>query len=147
MTTRNRRRIPSIRPLAVGVLLAIVLVVALIVITSSGGSSQTSAVDQVALSYAERQMVFNSGPEVRSTHTLLLRNLSHALATYTRRSVAKDVNVRDLIRRFGANRRVTLVVLSAVYNTLPPDEGVVVNGQVVVLVDTRTNRPLPYLMD
>jgi hypothetical protein len=33
-----------------------------------------------------------------------------------------------------------MVVLHGTYNTLPPDEGVDLTGDVVVLVDVRTNR-------
>jgi hypothetical protein len=53
-----------------------------------------------------------------------------------------DVNVPDLIHRYGANRSVDMVVVHGVFNSLPPDEGVVVRGTVVVLVDARSTRVL-----
>ena len=39
-----------------------------------------------------------------------------------------------------------MVVLQGVFNTLPPDEGVVVHGVAVVLIDAASKRPL-LIMD
>lgn len=109
---------------------------------SSGGSS----VDQAALRYAGQQIVWNQGPTVQSTHIVRLGDLQHTLAAATPPRVANDVNVPALIQRYGAGRQVALVVLSGEFNSLPPDEGVVARGDVVVLVDTKTNRAL-YVND
>jgi len=57
------------------------------------------------------------------------------LAASVPADVVKDINVPELIHQFGANRQVGLIVPSGVFNSLPPDEGVVEHSQVVVLVD------------
>lgn len=138
MAASHGSRRPVLRILA-ALLLAAAGSIAFFILSPFSGSSQ-SAVDQAALTYSQQQMVWSQGPSVQSTRILLLRDLSAALSASVPVHVRRDVNVPDLVRRFGSNRQVALVVLTGVYNTLPPDEGVVVRGQAVVLVDTRTDR-------
>ncbi|MGH2441649.1 MAG: hypothetical protein ACRDFX_00600 [Chloroflexota bacterium] len=135
--TTNRR---ALQFLAAAVLVAAMFGIAFYVVAavSAPGSKQF---DRTALAYSQ-QMVWQSGPNVRSTHVIRLHDLKTALHRYVFPRVASDVNTGDLIRRFGANRRVALVVLSGVYNSLPPDEGVMIHGQAVVLIDARTNHGL-----
>jgi hypothetical protein len=71
-----------------------------------------------------------------------LDELKAALSGRVPAHVAQDVNVSDLIARYGPKHRVALVVLSGSYNSLPPDEGVPVTGDVVALVDQPSNRVL-----
>ena len=91
-------------------------------------------------------MLWNSGPRVRSAQVLPLRLLPRDLASSVSASVRQHVNVPDLLRRYGPNRQVVLVVLYGVYNSLPPDEGVEIRGDAITLVDPKTNRVL-LLMD
>ena len=95
-----------------------------------------------ALTYAQQHMVWIKGPTVQSSRTVELRGLEPALARAVSPTLRRDVNVEELLHRYGPNRQVTLVILNGVYNTLPPDEGVTVRGAVVVLVDARTDRVL-----
>ncbi|MDQ2745093.1 MAG: hypothetical protein M3Z66_22740 [Chloroflexota bacterium] len=97
---------------------------------------------QIGLDYTRHYMVWESGPSLVSTHTLALRQLSAAMRSSLPLPTQHDVNVPDLIHRYGANRSVDMVVVRGVFNSLPPDEGIVVRGTVVVLVDGRSNRVL-----
>jgi hypothetical protein len=103
---------------------------------------QQIGVNPRALYYAQHQMVWMSGPTVVTSYVLPMRELPRALRLYVPRKVARDVNTADLIRRYGANLQIGMVVLRGVFNTLPPDEGVVVHGDVVVLVDVKHDRGL-----
>jgi len=109
---------------------------------SASATSTQDRAGQAALSYAQQRLVWNSGPSVQSVHLVVLRKLRPALAASVPPSTAQNVNLDDLIHRYGANRLVALVVLHGVYNSLPPDEGVNVNGDIVVLTDARTDRIL-----
>lgn len=91
-------------------------------------------------------MIWTSGPVVRRSDTLPLRRLSRVLAAEVSPTVASHVNVTDLLRRFGSGREVALVILTGGFNSLPPDEGVDMHGDVVVLLDAHTNTPL-FLTD
>jgi hypothetical protein len=122
------------------VLLLIIGGVAYYALASS--PSRSARIDQVALADARAQMVWSQGPTVQSTQILKLGQLSAALARSVPLRVAQDVNVQDLERRYGPQRTVALVVVNGVYNTLPPDEGVNLRGDAVVIVDVRTNRAL-----
>ncbi|MBV9282456.1 MAG: hypothetical protein JOZ41_20450 [Chloroflexi bacterium] len=97
---------------------------------------------QAALAYSQQYIEWSRGPTVRSSQTVPLARLDGALARNVPPRVRRDVNVSDLLRRFGPRRRLGLVVLYGVYNSLPPDEGVEVNGDLAVLVDVATNRVL-----
>lgn len=126
-----------------GVFIALALCVGLLwFLRAASAPSEESRAGQTAASYSQQQMVWTSGPTVSSVHILALRHLRPALAASVPSQLRQDVNLGDLERRYGANRQVALVVLSGVYNSLPPDEGVNINGKVVVLVDVRTNRVL-----
>ena len=106
----------------------------------AGGNGST------ALSYARKHIVWLQGPRVRSTHTIPLRRLQPLLARTVSSTLRNDVNVPDLERRYGPDRKVAVVILNGVYNSLPPDEGIDIRGDMVVLVDVRTNRVL-FLTD
>jgi len=97
---------------------------------------------QIGLDYTRQHMVWASGPSLVSSQTLALRQLSRAIRTSLPQPVQHDVNVPDLIHRHGANRSVDMVIVRGVFNSLPPDEGVVVRGVVVVLVDAQSDRVL-----
>jgi hypothetical protein len=126
--------------------LLIVVGGSLAVYVAQGRSSSGSAAASRALAAAKQQMVWSSGPKIQSVHTLKLSGLRRALDHVVARQVANDVNVADLMRRFGPRRAVTLVVIHGTYNSLPPDEGVPITGQAVVILDHRSNRVL-LLMD
>ncbi len=109
---------------------------------SVAATSSQSRFADTALSYGQRYVIWSKGPDVQSTHIVPLHGLEGALVANVSPTVRQSVNVSDLVRRYGPNRRVALVVLHGVYNSLPPDEGVSVNGDVVVLVDVQSNRVL-----
>jgi hypothetical protein len=130
-------------------LLLVILVggsVALFLYDFPVSGSSPNPTEQAALSYARQQMVWNSGPTVQSVHVVRLGKIEPVLAANLPAHVVKDITVSDLIQRFGAHRQVAVVVLSGVFNTLPPDEGIVVHGNAVVLVDVRTQRAI-YIND
>jgi hypothetical protein len=102
----------------------------------------TAGAPDIALTYARQHMVWVRGPTLRSSHMATLRTLEPLLTSTVSSSVKDDVNVPDLVHRFGANRKVALVVLTGVYNSLPPDEGMDIQGEVIALVDVRTDRVL-----
>lgn len=128
-------------------LIAVIVLSSVILLTQSSiVTSRTSSIGQAALGYAGQQMVWIKGPTVVSTHVIRLRDLAKRLRVEVPPAVWSDVNVRALLRQYGPTRQVGLVILSGVFNSLPPDEGVVVHADVIVLVDPRTNRGI-YLMD
>lgn len=140
-----RARLGPSRPLIA--LAAIVLLSALVLfVQASIVNSRQNSVTQAALTYGRQQMVWIKGPAAVSTHVIKLRNLRKDLRAEVSPSVWQDVNVPELLRQYGPSKQVGLVVLSGVFNSLPPDEGVDVHADVVVLVDVRTNRGF-YLMD
>ena len=141
MATTRTVPIRYIRLLGALLLVALCALLLWYALAASATSTQSRAADS-ALTYARQYMTWSSGPALQSTHTLPLRHLTSALTRYTPSRVARGVNVPDLLRRYGPNRQVALVVLYGVYNSLPPDEGVNVDGDVVLLVDARTNRVL-----
>lgn len=91
-------------------------------------------------------MVWIKGPVLVSSRVISLRHLEKDLRAEVSATVWQDVNVRALLRQYGPSKQVGLVILSGVFNSLPPDEGVVVHADVVVLVNPRTDRGI-YLMD
>ena len=105
-------------------------------------SSTPPPLTRDVLAYAKGAMEWQSGPSVQRLEVIPLRDLERALSRSVPTHVRTDVNVADLIRRFGANRRVAFAVLTGTYNSLPPDEGVVVHGDAVVLVDPGTDKGL-----
>lgn len=95
-----------------------------------------------ALAYVQKYMVWSNGPQVQTVRLLPVSSLPTALASSVPPHVAQDVNVSDLQRRYGPTRRIALVVLNGVYNSLPPDEGVDIHGDIVVLVNVRPEKVL-----
>jgi hypothetical protein len=85
-------------------------------------------------------MVWVSGPTIQSTHLVTAEGLPSALRQFVPLPVRADVNVQDLIRRYGARHQFTLILLRGTYNSLPPDEGIDIHGDVVELVDRQGRR-------
>lgn len=137
MRPRGRRRVLL---LSIGVAACIVL--AYLAYSAFAGSSGHSAAAQAALRYVGTEMVWTQGPTIAHERTGTMGALPGLLQTMANTSLRKDVNTADLIRRFGPHRRIDIIVLSGVYNSLPPDEGVNVQGEALVLVDPRTDRVL-----
>ncbi|HLJ67286.1 MAG TPA: hypothetical protein VKX16_07980 [Chloroflexota bacterium] len=125
-------------------LLALALIAggALLLVLATRGSSAPSPLAQDALAYGRHEMVWQTGPVLQSIRVIALRDLGPALSAAVPARVRQDVNVPDLIRRFGANRRVGLAILRGTFNSLPPDEGIVLTGDAVVLVDAKTGKGL-----
>jgi hypothetical protein len=107
---------------------------------AASASSPQSRASQAALAYAGRYMTWSRGPHVDSVHIVPLRRLSAILATAATPTLRKDVNVGELVRRYGLNSRVALVILSGTYYSLPPDEGVYVTGEAAVLMRAGSDR-------
>jgi hypothetical protein len=137
-----KRSLPVYRRLLVALAFATAGIAGYIFIFDPFSSSGQSQIESVATSYAQQKIVFLKGPTVVSTDVLPLRRLAATLARRVPRHTAQDVNVADLERRFGPDRKLALVVLTGTYNSLPPDEGIVSNGTIVVLVDVRKNRAI-----
>jgi hypothetical protein len=105
-------------------------------------ASSQSRVTTAALDYGRRYMVWSSGPTAQGTYVVPIGQLGAAVAQHVPPDVRQDVNVPDLVRRYGPRREVGLVILHGDFNSLPPDEGIISNGDVVVLVDVKSNRVL-----
>jgi hypothetical protein len=142
MTGSRRGRVWVL--LSIGVLGCIVL--AFVAYSVFAGSSGSSNATQAGLRYARAEMVWTHGPSIAHERTGATGALPALLPALANTRLRKDVNTADLIRRYGPNRKVDIIVLSGVYNSLPPDEGVDVQGEVLVLVDAQTNRVL-FLTD
>lgn len=95
----------------------------------------------IGLAYARNTMVWERGPTLVRDTVVPLRRLQPALDT-ARILARRDVNVPRLIRRYGADRRVDLVIVRGKFNTLPPDEGLIVTADVVTIVDMQTGKVL-----
>jgi hypothetical protein len=117
-------------------------IVLAIVLLQPASTATPPPYEQTALRYAHTQIIWSKGPSVQSSRILPLRRLAAALRTSVTPGVARVVNVPDLLHRFGPNQRVALVVLFGSFNSLPPDEGVVIASQVVVLVQMPQNRAI-----
>jgi hypothetical protein len=141
---RKIRTIPYVRLLA-PIALIVCAVVAWLAFSASAGSS-TSAATQAGLSYARENMEWQSGPSVVQARTARVGELPGLLPKLLDTTLRRDVNMTDLVRHYGADRQVDAVVLTGVYNTLPPDEGLNIRGEVLALVDVKTNRVL-FLTD
>lgn len=124
------------------VLLVIAFLVFAFVLLQPGSTPPPNRFDAAALRYANGQIVWNNTPSVQSTQVVPLDRLSATLRRAVRPTVAAhiDPGIPGLIQQFGRTHKVALVVLTGSYNTLPPDEGVNTNGQIVVLVDTIDTR-------
>lgn len=137
MKRRGRRwALPLSIALAAGIALAY------LAYSAFAGSPGRSVAAQAALRYVGTEMVWTQGPTITQERTGTMGALPRLLPTMASTSLRKDVNTADLIRRFGPNRPIDIIVLSGVYNSLPPDEGVNVRGEALVLVDPRTDRVL-----
>src|SRR5947209_17406226 len=101
------------------IVVALVAIQVLRVATAPPAGADVAASD-AALTYARDTTVWSSGPTAQSVRVVPLRRLEPALRAAVPAAVASDVNVSDLVRQYGPNRRVALVVLSGVYNSLPP---------------------------
>jgi len=134
---RGRRRLLL---LSVGVAACIVL--AYVAYAIFAGSSGGSAATRAGLQYARTEMEWVQGPSIAFERTATIGALPAQLRTMASTSLRKDVNTAGLIRHYGPRRPIDVIILSGVYNSLPPDEGVNVQGEVLVLVDPRTDRVL-----
>ena len=105
-------------------------------------SSPAGTAGDAALRYARTEMVWTHGPSVLHERAATMGALPALLPRLANVMLRNDVNAADLIRRFGAGRKIDIVVLTGVYNSLPPDEGVDVQGEVLVLLDPSTERLL-----
>ncbi len=132
-----------LRLLALALLGVIVLAAAAVWVENvTAAPSAAQRAGATARSYAARTTLWNSGPTVRKVRIVPLSSLQAALRASVSPRVAADVNVSDLEHRYGSRRQVALVVLHGVFNTLPPDEGVTVAGDMVAIVDIPTQRVL-----
>jgi len=104
--------------------------------------SGTSRAQQTGIDYAQQYFVWAHGPTVVSQQTLPLGRLPAALHTAVPPAVGQDINTDQLLQQYGPHRTVALDVLHGTYNSLPPDEGVELTGDVVVLVDVARNKVL-----
>jgi hypothetical protein len=124
----------------IAVVLAAAIAIAGYEIVHSSSDAQQRAT-QTGLDYSRNTMIWEKGPQVQSSAVVPMHSLPHALLSAPQ-SVQHDINVSDLIKQYGRNRLVDLVLLRGKFNTLPPGEGVDIYGQVVVLVDMKTRRVL-----
>jgi hypothetical protein len=147
MTDRTIKASRIRRPL---MLLAVFLVLGAaclgaVAYTASAGSPGTDATE-AGLSYSRTVMQWIHGPSIVHTRAISLAALPALLPHLTTPALRDDVNTSDLIRHFGPRRQVEVMVLSGTYNSLPPDEGVNIQGEVILLVDRKTNKVL-FLTD
>jgi len=127
--------------LAAVVALALCAAILWFALSASATSTQSRFAD-TALQYGQQYMTWSSGPSVQSTHIVPMQGLERALSVTVPPATRRSVNVSDLLLRYGPGHKVALVILHGIYNSLPPDEGVTVTGDVVVLVDVKSNRVL-----
>jgi hypothetical protein len=132
-------RVRRILGVLLGLILCIILVSVLLANRSTAAHDRAA---DAALQYAKQYMTWSQGPKVSSTHVVPLGGLSVALRRYVPAPLRDDVNAGQLSRTYGLKTKVSLIVLSGTFYSLPPDEGVNVNGDVVAIVDVRTNRVL-----
>jgi hypothetical protein len=137
------RRLPRWLPPIIALFLICVPLAALAV--SSLGSSSPDPLAQAAVAYARQQIIWDSGPTVTSVHVFPLRQLRQNLDAHAPPRVTADVNVSDLLRRYGPNVQTALVVLHGSFNSLPPGEGVTLHDA-IVLLNARTKKGF-FLMD
>ena len=122
-----------------GVLVCIVF--AILIYRHLSGSPAGTAGD-AALRYARKEMVWTHGPSILHERAATMGALPSLLPRLASATLRNDVNAADLIRRFGPGRKIDIIVLTGVYNSLPPDEGVNVQGEALVLLDPSTDRLL-----
>lgn len=134
------RRINPLVPALIGLLILAFFIGMFIVLARGMGTLNAVDVNAIALHYAKQQMVWNSGPTVQDSYVMPMRRLPFALKKFVPARVRADVNAPDLIRRFGPNRQIGMVLVHGVYNTLPPDEGVIVQGDALVIVDMHARK-------
>lgn len=124
-------------------IIAAAAVVAMLWGTGVIGTAQSDPVGSSALAYAHARTLWTSGPTIRSERVVPLDQLNAALVQASvPLHIRQDVNVPDFIAHYGATHRVALVVLFGSYNSLPPDEGVPVTGDVVAIVNEPSNTVL-----
>jgi hypothetical protein len=136
----NPDRLRLLALLLLGVIVLAAAVVWVENVTAAPSAAQRAG--DAARRYAIATTLWDSGPTVEAVHVVPLSGLEGVLHRAVSSRVAADVNVSDLEHRVGRHRQVALVVLHGVFNTLPPDEGVTVTGDMVAIVDMRTNHVL-----
>ncbi len=85
-------------------------------------------------------MIWLHGPTLQSSKIVPIAQITAVLARTP--SLRHNINTSDLQRRFGPAHRLAVVILNGTYNSLPPDEGVNLTANVVVLLDVPDNRVL-----
>jgi hypothetical protein len=131
---------PRVLLLSIGVLACVALV--FVAYRAFAGAPAGSKAAQAGLRYARAEMVWTHGPSVVHARVGTIGDLPTLLPSLANTTLRQDVNTRDLIRQYGPRRKVDIIVLSGVYNSLPPDEGVNVQGEALVLVDVESNKVL-----
>lgn len=124
------------------------MVVAFVILVNvTQGSINTQSPGQVAMSYARRTLQWNQGPYLKGTYPTTMGSLESTMKRHqVPKHVMQDVNVQRLLQQYAPTLKVDLVVLTGVFDTLPPDEGITGPGTMVALVDPRQHRVL-YVMD
>jgi len=124
-----------------GVVLVCLVVYRVLAYVSPRSSAGFRA-QQTGMDYAQQYFVWAHGPTVVSQQTLPLGRLPAALHSAVPVAVSQDVNTDQLLQQYGPHRTVALDVFHGTYNSLPPDEGLQLTGDVVVLVDVARNKVL-----
>jgi len=122
-------------------LLALIAVLAFVIWQSSRGPTSADRAQSAALSYSRNYMAWSSGPQVQNVHIVPLREVERTVRVYVHVPY-RDVKLGGLLTQYSPQRSIAVVDLHGVFNSLPPDEGVVAPGDVVVLVDVKTDKVL-----
>jgi hypothetical protein len=112
-------------------------VVALAILNWPESDAQKAA--DAAVTYGRTQMVWDRGPRAASSHIVPMRDVTAAVTQYASPGIASHFNARVLVRQYGPDHRVAVVVLTGSFNSLPPDEGVTLT-MAVALVDVPSGR-------
>lgn len=142
----DRRRTRRLK-LLIGFTVAVLCIVSLwIGYWTFAGSPAPDRATQAGMAYARQTVVWIHGPTVQRVRVVPMRDLAATLRTTSDTALRHDVDTTSLVREYGPAHRVEVIVLAGTYNSLPPDEGVDVQGDVLVVVDKETNRVL-FLTD
>lgn len=106
-----------------------------LLMAQNGGGKTPQTSGQIALAYTRSNLHWIRGPYVQATYPTTVGRLQQTLYRHVPIRVVQDVNVRQLVRKYGSKPKVDLVVLTGVFNSLPPNVGVTGPGTVVALVD------------
>lgn len=142
MGTRGTRRVVRfVWPALALVLIATGLVLAWVSLAAAPATAGSRAL-QAGESYGRQEVVWSQGPSIQTRRVVPVSGLAAALASAVPPTTRQSVDTVSLERRYGPQRQIAMIVLRGTYNSLPPDEGVNISGDVVVLVDVTTKRIL-----